>query len=179
MKLITLRGHGGKKVTTVDDADYDWVSQFTWGSMKGRGDSYYACRSAKVALPTGGFRFTTRQMQRDLMDPDGVLPRSVKVDHRNGDTLDNRRENIRLSTNTESNRNRTGWSSFGFKGIVLHAPGTRLPFKVRIKVAGRLIYGKMQPDVISAAKEYNRLAIEHFGEFARLNIIPDKDDENE
>lgn len=172
MKTITLtRG----KVTTVDDSDFEWLSQFRWSAVKGRGDSYYASRMAKIILPDGGVRLTCRQMQRDILDPNMKLPRSIKVDHRNGDTLDNVRSNLRLSTDTGSNANRGVFKNnlTGYKGVHLHVtPKRGVRYLVTVKFNGRVYYGKPQDDPVSGAKEYNRLALKFFGEFARLNVIP-------
>ena len=181
MKLVPLsRG----MFTMVDDEDYDWAIQFSWSAVKGRGDSYYAHRQIRMPLADGRFRVTSRQMQRDLLDPEMKLPRSVKADHRNGDTLDNRRQNLRLSTESGSNANRSGWTaaSHGFKGVYYvqrsgldgSRGGGKTPYVVKIKLHGRQVYGASQPDPVSAAREYNRLALQHFGEFARLNVVPDE-----
>lgn len=177
------------KTTIIDDADFEWASQFRWCAVKGRGENYYAHRGIRVVGADGKFRKTSRQMQRDLLDPEIKLPRSVKADHVNGDTLDNRRENLRLSTDSGSNANRCGWtaSSHGFKGVY-YVPRPELngkrgggltPYVVKIKLNGRQVYGSSQADPVSGAKEYNRLALLHFGEFAKLNIIPDGEAPNE
>lgn len=160
--------------TVVDDADYEWLSQFSWSARRGRGNSFYAARGAKIALPNGTFRYSTREMQRDIMDPNRERHREVLVDHRNKNTLDNQRDNLRWSTVSQSNLNRAGWSSGCLKGIFkIYMRSGEIRYGSTTIVNGRRIYGKRQIDPVSAAREYNRLATEFHGEFARLNIIPE------
>lgn len=160
--------------TIVDDADYEWLSQFSWSARRGRGDSCYAARGAKIALPDGTFRYSTREMQRDLMDPNREHGREVLVDHRNGDTLDNRRDNLRWSTISQSNVNRVYLSRGCFKGVFkIYTRTGEMRYGSGTRLNKRRIYGKTQIDPVSAAREYNRLVVEVHGEFARLNVIPE------
>jgi hypothetical protein len=173
MKLVPLsRG----MFATVDDEDFEWASQFRWCASKGRGDSFYAVRQVWRLRKCGTLGNTTRQMQRDLLDPDWSLPPAVKADHWDGNTLNNQRHNLRLSSDSESNANRDGFSQaeHGFKGVD-YVPKWRKrnPYVSRVRYQGRLYYGRPQADAKSAAREYNRLALKFFGEFARLNVIQD------
>jgi hypothetical protein len=72
--------------TIVDQQDYYRFVNFRW-ILKGNGGKFYALRSFK----DGPVRTRMSSMHREIMNPTpGLL-----VDHRNGDTLDNRRENLR------------------------------------------------------------------------------------
>jgi hypothetical protein len=46
----------------------------------------------------------------------GELP-AKQINHKNGDLLDNRWENLRLATNSQNCMNRTGWGASGAKGV--------------------------------------------------------------
>jgi hypothetical protein len=158
-------------VTMVDDQDFPWASRHSWYAKEGRNGSFYAQRGMRITQPDGTVRKSTRQLQRDLLDPTMIAPRSSLVDHRDHDTLNNQRYNLRWSTYSESNAHRRMFHGIsGFKGVYLNEEGTK--YISRIKSGGRFYFGKQQADAASAAGEYNRLAIELFGEFAVLNVIP-------
>jgi HNH endonuclease len=72
------------QVARVDERDYEWLSQWKWfATYYSHVDSWYAGRGAPIL-----------GMHVALMDPPG----GWTVDHRNHDTLDNRRSNLRLAT---------------------------------------------------------------------------------
>ena len=75
----------------VDDDDYDTLQQFRWSAGGKRG--YYAVRNFYV----NGKRMA-ELMHRKIMNPvDGL-----DVDHINHNTIDNRRENLRVCTRKEN-----------------------------------------------------------------------------
>lgn len=97
-------------------------------------------------------------------------PKGKFVDHRSGDTLDNRRSNLRICTHTENNRNRKiSKNNFsGYKGISIsnRKAGT---WRARIMVDWkRMCLGSFK-NKEEAAKAYNRAALKYYGEFANLN----------
>jgi hypothetical protein len=89
MKLIYL--NTGETVK-VDDADYDWLSKHKWYA-KASAYNVYACRSSY-----NNGRRETICMAREIMQ----CPKGKEVDHINGDTLDNRRENLEIVTKSEN-----------------------------------------------------------------------------
>lgn len=92
----------------VDCADYEWLSQWKWQASK----DPYARRSFRI-----NGRLCQISMHRAIMD----APSGCKVDHINGDTLDNRRANLRLATiaqNRQNSRPSLGKSS-RYKGVSL------------------------------------------------------------
>lgn len=104
-RTITL---SGGEVAIVDEADYALVSQHTWRM----GDSGYAV--AKIHID--GKRLNVR-MHRLIMGLRNGDPR--QIDHRNRVRLDNRRNNLRICTVAENNRNvgvRSN-SKSGYKGV--------------------------------------------------------------
>lgn len=92
-----------------------------------------------------------------------------EVDHKNGNGLDNRKCNLRIATssqnkaNTKIRRDNTS----GFKGVIWHKASNKWMARVADKYLG-LFRSKYE-----AAKAYNQKAKEMFGEFARLNEIPE------
>jgi hypothetical protein len=79
-------------IAIVDEKDFARLSQFHWREHKGRYTSY-AVRSVSNRCAF---------MHHDIIGkPDGGL----KVDHRNGNGLDNRRSNLRHVTNIQNLQN--------------------------------------------------------------------------
>ena len=85
----------------VDDADFEWLSQFKWYARLSRDvNSFYAMRNVRLETGTRA----TEQMHRVILG----LNRGDKRqgDHINHATLDNRRVNIRIVTQSENMQNR-------------------------------------------------------------------------
>jgi hypothetical protein len=90
------------------------------------------------------------------------------VDHADGGKLNNRRENLRVTTQKNNARNarRSKVNSSGYKGVSFHAQ--RKKWRALIRIDGkRKSLGEFDtPEQAYAA--YCKAAIEHFGEYARL-----------
>ncbi len=100
------------QVTIVDDEDYEELSRWTWhASWNESVGSYYARRNRRENNGRGAQPRMHRQILGVRDDP------SVIVDHRNRNTLDNRRENLRVATIGQSNVNRRQISTTGYRGV--------------------------------------------------------------
>lgn len=153
------------KVALVDDADFEiLVSNGKWQAIEKKPGQFYASKSIFVTK----HRKHHIAMHRFLL---GVTDKSIQVDHINGDGLDNRRENLRLCTQTQNNaNNRIGIrNKSGFKGVSW--------FKPVSKWRATIVFNKKQTslgyftDPKEAAKAYNAAAEVAFGEFARINNL--------
>ena len=141
------------KVALVDDEDY--VMLLATGSRWCINDGY-------------AFNRALGRMHRYLLG----AAAGVMVDHRNGDKLDNRRDNLRLCTNSQNQANRQvirGKSKF--KGVVWQRTATGGSWKAVITLQKQSTYlGSFRTD-LEAATAYNEAAVKHFGEFAYLNDL--------
>lgn len=95
-----------------------------------------------------------------------------KIDHRDGDGLNNQRHNLRPATTRQNgqNRRKVAAASSAFKGVSFHLRDRK--WQARIKVsAARIQLGYFESEA-DAARAYNAAALKYFGEFASLNVIP-------
>lgn len=95
MKEITFTSKThGSHTTIVDDADYErlkTLKSMTWSVVKKRGKIYFSKAFGKKRI----------ELHRWIMgEPNGKY-----IDHINGNTLDNRRKNLRICTNSANLRN--------------------------------------------------------------------------
>jgi len=87
----------------------------------------------------------------------------VEVDHKNGDPLDNRRQNLRLCTHAQNQHN-TGLScvnTSGFKGVSKR--GKR--WKAQIRINGKQTYLGTYDTPEEAGAAYDAAALKVQGEF--------------
>lgn len=98
--------------------------------------------------------------------------KGLVVDHRNHDTLNNRKSNLRICVKKDNNRNRRKpiTNKSGYKGVFRYPGRLTRPWAARIKVNAKQIHLGYFADPKEAAVRYDRAAIEHFGEFAFLNF---------
>lgn len=164
MKEIKLRGrYGFGKVALVDDEDFEKVNEYKWYIHMNRYFSAPESVQASMYL-----KRTTIKIHRLIMN----ITSDRKIDHKNGNPLDNRKENLRSCTSAENSRNRklNVRSKSGYKGVIFYK-GRSKPWRGEIRVDGKnIILGYFQTKE-EAALAYNISAIKHFGEFAKLNVL--------
>lgn len=160
--------------TTVDDEDFEHLSGFKWFANEGRCGDFYAAMSVK-RVKDGRQYQSNVEMQRYLLDPDRVLPRFVKVDHINKQTLDNTRLNLRLVNDSVSNINRRKFKSnkSGYRGVSYAKELGKWYAKIAVNNKAISIGYYLTPE--EAALAYNAKAIELHGEYACLNVIPSQE----
>jgi hypothetical protein len=146
------------QVAIVDDEDLDCVSRFSWQAYpKERGNRTYYYAKARLLID-GRKRLVS--MQRFLMD----YPQGLVVDHKNHDTLDNRRSNLRVCTRSQNQGNALKRPGTRFKGVSREHTSKR--WKAVIQCENRTYRIGTFEREDEAASAYNKKAIELFGEFA-------------
>lgn len=141
----------------VDRADADLVLGFNW-RLHSNGYVYADRGNLRIAL-------------HRLIAGAGE---GEKVDHANGDPLDNRQSNLRIATPSQNganrgpDRRRAGRTS-QYKGVSWSKSKDR--WVTYVHVDGRTRYGGQFRNEEDAAREYDRMALAAWGEFARLNNV--------
>jgi HNH endonuclease len=163
VRLKAMRGVGLTRsyFTIVDDEDYDAVVAAGPWHVRPDKKTFYA--SHTTARGSDGKQKTVA-LHRFLL---GITDPRIKVDHRDGDGLNNQRGNLRIATsqqNSANHRTRSG----RFHGVQLHSGGK---WQAHIRVNRKLIHLGTFTDKVQAARAYDEAAREHFGEFANTNFM--------
>ena len=141
----------------VDASDFDWLNQWNWCAYWDPDtESFYAFRGVP------GIR-----MHRLIL----ACASEEYGDHKNHDTLDNRRENLRKCTNAQNHANQrinATPKTSRFKGVTWNKAHSRWHARIG-DPADHLGYFASEED---AAHAYDIKAVELYGEFAHLNFTP-------
>lgn len=143
----------------VDDEDYDYLLDYNWRCIK-NGKTHYAIFGRRI-----NGKYSNVWMHRMIMD---AKDRKDEVNHINHNGLDNRRENLRITTHDKviaqsrvSNNKPTK-----HKGISYHKPTNK--WRARININGKTTYLGYYSNEIEAAQAYEKKATEIFGEYAHI-----------
>lgn len=179
MKLIAVNGGVFVK---VDNADYKWLNEWKWFAFC---NSKLHINSRKLYVV--GYRHgqagrgrEMKYMHRLIME---VKRRTVLIDHIDGDTLNNQRNNLRKCTYAENFRNSIPRiSASKYKGVTREKRTARYKNKVykyiRWLACIRLNYKSIHlgsfpftdEGELLAANAYDIAAIKYHKKFARLNF---------
>jgi hypothetical protein len=151
-----IKCHNSKHLITVDDEDFERLSQFRWHVM--------CCRVVKCDGPAELGNDRIIPLSREVMRRYDVM-----FDHINRDFLDNRKCNLRECNHAQNSANRAKMRncSSKYKGVNYNWHSGQ--WKVSLccnKIKYHLGYFW---DEKEAARAYNRKAFELMGEFAVLN----------
>lgn len=148
------------KIALVDDADYLELSQQKWYAAY-IGGKWYAARNIKI---DGRYRMLL--MHQAIMPADGAIR-----DHKDGNGLNNQRDNLRLCTHSQNAQNRNSKAVFKssvYKGVSWCRQ--KMKWRSQIKVYGKSLDLGFFLFENDAAKAYDDAARRYFGEFARTNF---------
>ena len=149
----------------IDEEDYNLIKEYKWtvNAPKKANEKYYV----QYDFYENGVHHAIL-MHRLIMGC--RYGDKLFVDHINGNTLDNRKCNLRVCDIAENTRNQQKHkdSNNPYKGIK-YSKRDKL-WCARIQFNKKRIYIGYSKDPIEAAKAYDRKAIELHGEFAYTNF---------
>ena len=153
----------------LDDEDYHLISE-SGLSWKINNEGY---QLVPLYYLVGRKMIKTKRRSTRLHRVIMNAPEGMVVDHINGNSLDNRKLNLRLCTETENKRNspRHKNSKSAYKGVHWHKLCSK--WIAHIGHNGKSIHLGYFTDPKLAAEAYNKKALELQGKFARLNVIED------
>lgn len=162
---LTIRGRDAivfldKGLYAVIDAiDIPLVKGFIWHAVRFEEHHTWYARSQR--------RENGRQKKFAMHQL--LFPGHSRIDHRDGDGLNNRRSNLRPCTISQNGMNRhTVFGSSRFLGVTRHRAKNR--WQAQIKINGKNKYLGLFENEADAAKAYDRAAASEFKEFAHLNF---------
>jgi len=152
---------------TVDDEDFEYLNQFKWNVRIVYGTQY-----AKRNITTAIGKKTTVNMHREIMK----APKNFMIDHVNGNGLDNRKENLRISTRSQNLMNSkkpSNGKTSQYKGVCLNKQTSnhKKCWRAEIKLNKKSIFLGYFYSEKEAALAYNNAAKMYFGAFAKINEI--------
>lgn len=142
------------QVAIIDIEDADFIGQWNWCAYWCV-DRYYAKRGS-----TG----KTVKMHRII----AKAPKNMHVDHIDGDPLNNRKENLRLVSQAENNRNNKmrGCNTSGYKGVCWHKATQK--YIARIGVNGKKVHLGVFDDAKVAYRAYCQASEKYHGKYGRV-----------
>jgi hypothetical protein len=139
----------------VSDEDYERASQHSW-PLDSRGYAHATIKQKNVLL----HRWLVGAREGE------------EVDHKNHNTLDCRRENLRRCTKSQNMANMRipRNNTTGFKGVTYDKRVNRFTARIKVNRHHRHLGSFVTAE--EAAVAYNFAALESFGEFAYFNDVP-------
>lgn len=152
----------------VDSDDYERAKSYVWRISKKRN---------KLYVVTGSFKKGTMMYLHELIYGDN--PDGLEIDHIDGDSLNNRKSNLRLATRQENVDNQLATRSdnkLGIRGVCFAARDNI--YKVDFNYHGKRFYVKPWKTIEEAVwcrycfeQHYHIPALEHNPQFAKYNTL--------
>ena len=151
---VTIKIKGEEFQTFFDKKDLSTYANFSWRICMCKGRVYL--RSDKYENGKAKAVYFHRKILN--------VPRTLMVDHKNGNGLDNRRSNLRICTHQENmwNRSIQKNNTSGYTGVQKY----RDRWISKINVDGEAKYLGIFLTAIDASNAYKLAAKKYFGEYA-------------
>jgi len=144
---------GNDQFAIVDDDDFERVNQYQWRAHKGGNSDEHI------------YAVTRLRMHRLILN----APPGMYVDHINGDTLDNRKSNLRLCTTAQNQQNaRPRRGSSKYKGVSYNSRKKR--WLGAFMANGKTYYVGCFKSEDECAKAVDEKRKEVCGDFATTNL---------
>jgi hypothetical protein len=155
-RLIALTQHQN---AIVDTADFEWLSKWDWHARyEPRGNKFYAQRKSP------GPEYKIIQMHREILK----CKDDKELDHKNGNSLDNRRSNLRACSHAQNimNKRKGKDNHSGFRGV----SRKQNKWVAHITARGEPHWLGYFDTPEGAARAYDASAKKLHGKFASLNF---------
>ncbi len=152
----------------VDDEDFERVNAYRWYASFNPG---YANGGRFLATRRGNKSDDTFVvfLHRFIMN----AQKGQIVDHIDGDTLNNQRNNLRFATRSNNGCNNAHvlqkHNTSGLRGVSFNIGVGK--WRAATKICGKSVHLGYFTDKLEAAKAYNEAAKKYHGDFATLNPI--------
>lgn len=145
-KILIIRNDGESLECLIDTEDVDKVCDMTWGSYYEKRMNSYYCISKQVI----NGKYINHRIHRLVMRcPDGMV-----VDHINHNTMDNRKNNLRIVTQKINLQNKKGAfksSRTGVRGVCYHKASNK--WYARVYKDRKEVFCKLYDDFEKACIE--------------------------
>jgi hypothetical protein len=150
------------KVAIVDGSDLDWLYRWKWQAQKTKNGYWMVIRSCRCPFDK---KRRAVLMSRQITG----ATYNKTVDHKNQNTFDNRRENLRICSRFDNAHNRKSQvHTSKYKGVGWHKSSKG--WRARIRCDGIRHYLGHFSNEIDAAISYDVAAKKYHREFACLNF---------
>lgn len=148
------------KFAVIDETDAEWTGQWNW-HFKRQGGGYAGRRQVVDGKPTIVY------LHRAIAQLAGLQVCNLEIDHRSGDSLDNRRCNLRTATRLDNcaNLSMNSNNTSGFKGVYWYARKHR--WIASIRRDGHMKHIGSFETAYEAHLAYESAASQMFGDFKR------------
>jgi hypothetical protein len=157
------------KFALVDDEDYEYLNEMSWHAWYNKnGDSFYAHHSTYRGR---GESPGVVRMHRLIMK---ATNGKIKVDHIDGNTLNNQKHNLRMCESHQNNTNMLQLrsdNSTGYRGVSKYFYNGKKKWTACLSVKGKKFRLGYFDSPESAAHAFDKAAKELYGEFCgKLNF---------
>ena len=151
------------RTTVIDTEDFDRVKDITWLVKSNRARGQDATYAYGGTWDKESKTWTSIALHRYIL---GVFDPNIQVDHRDFETTNNKKENLRVATFVENMRHRRAFSNneVGIRGI--RQDKRRGSFQARITVDGKQIYLGESFDIEEAKRLRAEAEERYFGQFS-------------